>query len=122
MNPFTYVLTNLPIIACIAATALFVALLTATAARMRRGRNVDTSGWAPARGTVTERREYERGGQARIALTVVFSTWDGQKVWFTDELAAWQVEFDATVPVIYDPRDPLRAKVIRRARGHGRLA
>lgn len=117
MSPTTYVLTNLPAIAFIAATALFAAALTIAVARARRDRSVDTSGWAPARGTVAERREYERGGQPWISLIVSFSTWDGQKVWFTDEIAVRQVEFGGIVPVVYDPRDPLRAKVIRRSRG-----
>lgn len=112
-------LTNLPVMSCIAATLLIVALLVAAIVRLRQGRRLDTSGWTPARGTIADRREYDRGGRTQVALTVVFSTRDGQQVWFTDELAAWQLEFGATVPVIYDPGDPLRAQVIRRSRGHG---
>jgi hypothetical protein len=95
---------------------LFFALAAAAVLRVRRGLAVDASGWAPAHGTIADRRDYDRGGRQQVALTVAFSTFDGRRVWFTDSLAAWQVDVGATVPVIYDPSDPLRARVIRRNR------
>lgn len=122
MNLATYVLTNLPVISCIAVTTLVLAVLTTSVMRAGQGCTADISGWASTRGIVAERREYERDGQPWISLIVSFSTGDGRKVWFTENLAAWQVEFGTTVPVLYDPDDPLRAKVVRGYLGRGRRA
>lgn len=116
MEAFRYLLANLPLISCIGIIALAAAGL-AIVRRASRARRVDTSDWIPARGTVVERREHNRDAGLEVSLVVSFSTLDGRRVEFADELAAWQIGYAATVPVIYDPADPHRARVIRRRRG-----
>ncbi len=116
MEPVRYLLSSLPLISCIAIVALAIAWLALAVGRKRRGR-LDTADWIPARGTIVERHEHDRKANRDVSLTVTFSTLDGRRIEFTDELAAWQVEFGTTVPVIYDPANPSRARVIRRRRG-----
>lgn len=117
MQTLSLLLTNLPFVVCIAIVAL-AALWLAIALRRSRTSRLDTSDWLPARGTVIQRRENGRNPGQEVTLIIAFSTLDGRRVEFTDVLAAWQVDYSATVPVIYDPDDPTQARVIRRRRGH----
>lgn len=115
MIPEGSTVTALAAMSYIVAAMLFLFLLIAGAVRVRRGLATDTSRWTPAHGTVADRREYDRGGRRQVAVTVTFSTLDGRRVWFTDDLASGQIGVGPNVPVLYDPLDPLRARVIRRS-------